>query len=599
MAGGMAGTARRAPLTLLGGFLGAGKTTTLRHLLTNREGLRVAVLVNDAAAVNVDAEVLRRTTIDAGEGVEMVQLENGCVCCSSAGDLTPALNALLRKGGGAGPDFDHVVVELSGMGDPANVEKILNKDGFPVDRKVALVDSSSFPELYHSSDKAHDREDLTGHEHKDSGHTCMLETNVIELLLAQIESADVILTNKCDVASEGEVKTTVNACRVLNETAAILPTTFGNAQLWDVLPATRISDEAPRGNVKEQELLLNGINCGGCGNAVKTALMAVEGVDEVTAESKSDTGKHPNKVMVKGVCDLASLRTAINALDRGRGKFTLVEDGSAAEAYEEQKCSTDAPRTKVPNSAEQLGFKTHVYRARRPFSMKRLYDQFDRWPLPIKELDLSKAGEEGEGVPLGEKSSAFAGVFRSKGTVWLDVSHRIAGSWSHAGRQLRFSNEGFVWWVSLPEQVMQKCLPKQEQFAAEKAHFEGVDGDRRQEIVFIGTKMDVAAIDAALNSCLLSDDELQEYRRRWAPEDENIRSEKGPPRFEIGARVACTIGEGERAHGTVVAHYYREDGWPPAQWAPYQVKLDDGSLIFAPYDFDECISAAGAASGPR
>ena len=112
-------TARRdPPMTLLGGFLGAGKTTTLQHLLNNREGLRIAVLVNDVAAVNVDAMALRRTQVEAGGGIEMVQLENGCVCCSASGDLVPAVEALLDN-----PEpFDHVVIELSGVAD-ADVQR--------------------------------------------------------------------------------------------------------------------------------------------------------------------------------------------------------------------------------------------------------------------------------------------------------------------------------------------------------------------------------------------------------------------------------------------------------------------------------------------
>ena len=115
------------PVLLLGGFLGAGKTTTLTHLLSNREGLRIAVIVNDVASVNVDAMSLRRTTVEAGEGIEMMQLENGCVCprrtqcpacartvpplsslsvhavrprcvcCSAAGELAPAVAQLLER----------------------------------------------------------------------------------------------------------------------------------------------------------------------------------------------------------------------------------------------------------------------------------------------------------------------------------------------------------------------------------------------------------------------------------------------------------------------------------------------------------------------
>merc|ERR1719359_335099 len=539
------------PLTLLGGFLGAGKTTALRHLLTNREGLRVAVLVNDAAAVNVDAEAIRRTTIDAGDGVEMVQLENGCVCCTSAGELGPTLAKLLQRGeGGGAPAFDHVVVELSGMGDPATVEEVLSLGGFGVDRKVALVDASSFPQLY--------------------------------------QSADVILTNKCDVATEEELQTTVNACRVLNAGASILPTTFGNAQLWDVLPAARVAGEGGGGGdrAQEHELLLNGINCGGCGNAVKSALMEVQGVTAVTAESKSDTGKHPNRVTVQGSCGEAALLEAISKLDRGRGKFTVAAADGSSDArgqgsYKEQSCSTDAPRAKVPTSAEQLGFKTHVYCARRPFSVRRLYEAFDRWPLPIKQLNLSNGelekAPDATGAPAVGPVGAFTGVFRSKGMVWLNVSHTFAGNWSHAGRQLRFTNEGFAWWTTLPEAVMRKCLPKEEQHAAEMAHFQGSDGDRRQEIVFIGTKMDVEAIHAELDACLLSDEEMVEYREHWAKEEASIQRDKKAPRFEIGTVVECVMDDdGGHARGTVVDYFYREPGWPPAHWAPYQVQLENG-----------------------
>ena len=81
--GALASSVARPPMTLLGGFLGAGKSTALTHLLTNRQGLRIAVLVNDVAAVNVDAMSLRRTVIDSGDDINMIQLENGCVCCSA------------------------------------------------------------------------------------------------------------------------------------------------------------------------------------------------------------------------------------------------------------------------------------------------------------------------------------------------------------------------------------------------------------------------------------------------------------------------------------------------------------------------------------
>ena len=208
-------TSAPPPLVLLGGFLGAGKTTTLTHLLTNREGLRIAVIVNDVAAVNVDAMSLRRTTVEAGDGIEMMQLENGCVCCSAAGDLAPAVAAMMER---SDPPFDHVVIELSGVADPSNVQSALGLGGVGVDRKVALVDANAFPYLYGSIQRAGEREDLTGasHTHEDATpqHTCVIEQPVGELLLQQIETADVILCNKCDLATEEEVRALVSNRRL-------------------------------------------------------------------------------------------------------------------------------------------------------------------------------------------------------------------------------------------------------------------------------------------------------------------------------------------------------------------------------------------------
>ena len=593
----------KPPTTLLGGFLGTGKTTTLTHLLTNRRGLRVGVVVNDVASVNVDAMALRRTTV-AGDGVEMLQLENGCVCCSAAGDLAPAVNALLER---AGEPFDHIVVELSGVADPTNVQYTLGINGVMVNRKVALVDANAFPEMYGSRQKANEREDLTGHVHNDGKpiHTCVpVDQPVIELLLKQVETADVILVNKCDLASDDELRTTLAACRALNERASIVSTTFGDAAISDVLPAqastaaTGTGDAAP--SASAFEFMVNGINCGGCGNALKKALMEVEGVAEVLAKDFKATGVHPNEVAVTGSgsgCTEAALREAIAKLDAGRGKFTLV--GAAAgddSSGGGSTCLADCrPAAQVPNSAEQLGFTTFVYRARRPFNNQRLIALLRRWPLAEKTLSLGgQLGTESispeASLPPG-KDATFAGLLRSKGTVWVDTDHRVAAEWSFAGRHFGLK-QGGVWWATLPEPVMRKCLPDPQAYAAERALFDGADGDRRQELVFIGTRLDEAAITAALDACLSTDDEMRQYRAaKSEPYEAELRASNGPFRFAVGARVQCGMGGGRWADGTVVAHHYRESEWGAERWCPYQVELDDGALIYAPVDIDECIRA--------
>ena len=141
----------------------------------------------------------------------------------------------------------------------------------------------------------------------------------------------------------------------------------------------------------------------------------------------------------------------------------------------------------------------------------------------------------------------------------------------------------------MPKEVMRQCLPNAEAYAAEVSRFEGEDGDRRQELVFIGSNIDEGRITAALDACLLSSKEMQEYRTgsRWA--EAELEKRNGPFRFALGARVECFVGDGQWCPGRVVAHYYREDDWEPEFVSPYQIALDSGDLIHAPVDDDRSI----------
>ena len=202
----------------------------------------------------------------------------------------------------------------------------------------------------------------------------------------------------------------------------------------------------------------------------------------------------------------------------------------------------------------------------------------------------------------GLREPTFANVLRSKGTVWLDSQHRVMVSWSHAGRHFVLEPVG-TWWATLPEPVMMACLSADgatkepsAAFEAEKVHFDtagGGFGDRRQEIVFIGTDLDDGAIGAALDSCLATDEELAEYQAVWAVDEQRVAAEAGPLRFDVGQRVECCMGEGQWEQGVIVEHYYREPHWPPERWMPYRVKLDDDDeLIWAPADLDARVRAA-------
>ena len=148
------------PLTIIGGFLGSGKTSTLKHLLANRAGLRIGLVVNDVAEVNVDAATLRRS--DLGN-VALAELQNGCVCCGpDAENLAPTIDALQRRTDPAtgAAALDHVVVELSGVADPTAVQARLLGSGLLVDRTVALVDAHAFPALFAATAPLRERLEL-------------------------------------------------------------------------------------------------------------------------------------------------------------------------------------------------------------------------------------------------------------------------------------------------------------------------------------------------------------------------------------------------------------------------------------------------------
>ena len=452
------------PTTLLGGFLGAGKTTALTNMLRNRAGLKIAVLVNDVAAVNVDAQLLRRSTIDA-EGVEMVELENGCVCCGpGAGGLAPAVKALaMRMDANAEAfAFDHIVVELSGVADPTNVQKNLNAGGVIVDRKVALVDANAFPFLYNSVSEI--TNDLAG-EGQVEADPCAADRRVVELLLSQIETADTILVNKCDLATADELQTTLTTCRALNPEAKICSTTFGDAALAELLPL---------------EL------AGG-------AMAGKEG-DEAGREAG---------------CTDPTCTDPTHAHEHSHDADAGCTDPTCTDPTHAHEHSHGAA---VPNSAEGIGFETFVYRARRPFVMARLGALVQGWPLPVKEIltsdDLTSPGGEAlrRSRARGEEQAGgaeFANVLRSKGTCWLDQQHRVMAEWSHAGRHFRLTPSG-VWWATLPDPIMRACLAGDgadttadtAAYRSERRTFDGHWGDRRQEIVFIGVGLDTDALQA-------------------------------------------------------------------------------------------------------
>lgn len=386
-------TNHRLPVTVLSGFLGAGKTTVLSHILNNRDGMKVAVIVNDMSEINIDAATVQQDVSLNRSEEKLVEMSNGCICCTLREDLLLEVNKLAKEG-----RFDHLVIESTGISEPLPVAETFtfaDEDGVSLsdvaklDTMVTVVDAVNFLTDYEQAKSLAEAGESLGEED---------ERSVADLLVDQVEFADVILISKTDLAPADDINSLKAIIRSLNTQAKIIAIEHGNIPI--------------------------------------------------------------NEILDTGLFDFERAQQAPGWLQEMRGEHT--------------------PET------EEYGIGSFNYVARRPFHPAKFH-QF-----------INNIQDYGK-------------LLRSKGFFWLASRPEFAGSWNQAGGIAHHGFAGLFW----------KAVPK-EQWPEDPDYLQAIKqqwvepfGDMRQELVFIGQNLDQQNMVAALDKCLLTEDELLSGKNFW------------------------------------------------------------------------------------
>ena len=450
------------PITLLSGFLGAGKTTLLKHFLENKAGLKIGLIVNDVAEINIDASLVavRNDGAESGGSAaqdDTIEMANGCACCSAAEELVESIKKLVELSEKRKVAWDHLVIEMSGVAEPKEVRDNLSSvaqhspemmKGTILHTMVTVVDASTFLTEFQKRNKVEQRADL--------GYSDFTEGSrqVVDLMCEQIEYADVIIANKTDLASANEITLTKEALGQLNPHATVMMSERGKVELTSVLGAAGEHRIAALNEDDDIRRLVEKVNADEAkenqtqehGHAEKPAEHGHAekeggGPHEHGHSEKSSSGhEHDHDVESHGHGDAHCEK---EGCDHGKEKAVAHEHDHA-----------QAGQRPVGRETRRFGITSFCYQRKRPFHPHRLMNIIRQLPVRQETLALAEAleeekkesGAEGSGEGSGaaaavavaagarDEASPMHALIRSKGFIWLSNSHAQMFYWALAGK---------------------------------------------------------------------------------------------------------------------------------------------------------------------
>ena len=433
----------KIPVLLLTGYLGSGKTTLLNRILSNRKGIRFAVIVNDIGEVNIDAELIQKGGVVSQQDDNLVALQNGCICCSLKMDLVQQLHDLCAakeqpKSNSTQPlrnAFDYIVIEASGICEPAPIAQTIctypslapianSQSPIPqLDAIVTVVDALRLCDEF-----------LPVLESRTSSTDSSITSSpdLASLVIEQIEFCNIILLNKVSEVSEDECEHIKAIIRTIQPQAKIIECDYCDVPFGDILDTELFDFEQ-----------------------VATSAAWIQGVEgDVVEEHHNDHHDHEE-----------------HHHHHHHHDHNHECDDPHCHCHHDHEC--DDPHCHCHNHGDEYGITTFVYYRREPFDLNR-FDEFvaRRWPK---------------------------NVIRCKGMCYFEEEYDMCYLFEQAGKQFNLKQAG-TFYATMPQKELMQLMSRDPMLQRDwDEHY----GDRMQKLVFIGQNINREAITKALDACLV------------------------------------------------------------------------------------------------